>query len=326
MMISVSPSSREITVIFGLNTGCSPSIVSKRAFGPSMLTRALNEYGAVDSEWQSNSITVPPAAGNVMRNKRMARGRTAPHRTPLRRIIGPMLRKQFVAFLLLVFPALAQQQQPAPPQYGETIEVRVVNLDVVVNDRDGNPVTGLTKDDFEIYENGKKKEITNFLEVDERIPGQAGAPVPHATPRASRVTFAFFIDNTTLHPFNRNKVLGAMRSFVERNMRDGDLATVVTWNPGLKQDLAMTGERAKVLDMINAMQTKSGLATTLEADKERTRDALRQLTVDMQLAPHEGNNISTGDAGTKVEKPPYGVALGIVNQFAEIQMGELIDD
>src|ERR1044072_3450929 len=127
MMISVSPSSREITVIFGLKTGCSPSIVSKRAFGPSMLTRAVNEYGAVDSEWQSNSITVPAAAGNVMRNNRMARRCTAPHRTSLRRIIGPMLRKHFVAFLLLVLPALPEhgQQQPAAPQYGETIEVRV---------------------------------------------------------------------------------------------------------------------------------------------------------------------------------------------------------
>lgn len=321
MMISVSPSSREITVIFGLKTGCSPSTVSKRAFGPSMLTRATNEYGAVDSEWQSKSITVPAAAGNVMKNSSHAKWRIDRNRTLLRRIILVMLRKQFVALLLLMLTALPTigQQQP-PPQYGETIEVRVVNLDVVVNDRDGNPVTGLTRDDFEIYENGKKKEITNFLEVDERIK-TADAKTP--SPRASRLNFVFFIDNTTLHPFNRNKVLGAMRSFVEQNMRDGDLATVVTWNPGLKQDLGMTGERAKVLDTINAIQTKSGLATTLEADKERTRDSLRQLTVDMQLAPHEGSMVSTGDSGSKVPKPPYSSALGIVNQFAEIQMGAL---
>src|SRR3954471_2618140 len=148
MMISVSPSSREITVIFGLKTGCSPSTVSKRAFGPSMLTRATNEYGTLDSEWQSKSITVPAAAGNVMKNSSHARWRIDRNRTLLRRIILVMLRKQFVALLLLMLPALPThgQQPPAPPQYGETIEVRVVNLDVVVNDRDGNPVTGLTKD------------------------------------------------------------------------------------------------------------------------------------------------------------------------------------
>lgn len=232
-----------------------------------------------------------------------------------------MLRKQFVALLMLVLPVYAQQQ-PAPPQYGETIEVRVVNLDVVVTDRDGNPVTGLTRDDFEVYENGKKKEITNFLEVDERVKGGTDAKAAPA-PRASHLSFIFFVDNTTLHPFNRNKVLGAMKSFVEQTMREGDQATVVTWNPGLKQDLQLTGDRAKVLETLNAIQTKSGLATTLEAEKERVRDQLRQLTVDMQMAPHEGSLATKGDTGASVPKPPYSSALAIVNQFAEIQMGAL---
>src|SRR5206468_10786339 len=32
----------------------------------------------------------------------------------------------------------------------ESVEVRVVNVDVVVTDRDGNRIDGLTKDDFEL--------------------------------------------------------------------------------------------------------------------------------------------------------------------------------
>ena len=47
----------------------------------------------------------------------------------------------------------------------ETMEVRVVNVDVVVRDKKGNPVSGLTTDDFRILENGQPVEITNFLEV-----------------------------------------------------------------------------------------------------------------------------------------------------------------
>ncbi|MGH9424570.1 MAG: hypothetical protein ACRD3J_31645, partial [Thermoanaerobaculia bacterium] len=58
-------------------------------------------------------------------------------------------------------------------QNSESIEVRVVNVDVVVRDRAGKPVTGLTKDAFEIYENGQKREITNLYEV-------TGAPSPIA--------------------------------------------------------------------------------------------------------------------------------------------------
>ncbi|HEX8154352.1 MAG TPA: hypothetical protein VF698_14555, partial [Thermoanaerobaculia bacterium] len=70
------------------------------------------------------------------------------------------------------FPAAAQRQpaQPAPAEDNqklmEVIDVRVINVDVVVTDRKGNPITGLTKDDFEILENGVPKVITNFYEVE----------------------------------------------------------------------------------------------------------------------------------------------------------------
>ena len=63
--------------------------------------------------------------------------------------------------LVLAFAAsLAAQEKLV-----ETIEVKVVNVDVVVTDRAGNPVTGLTKNDFVLFENGKPQEITNFYEI-----------------------------------------------------------------------------------------------------------------------------------------------------------------
>src|SRR3982751_3934822 len=50
-------------------------------------------------------------------------------------------------------------------QLVERIEVRVANIDVVVTDRSGAPVHGLTKEDFELFESGKPQTITNFSEV-----------------------------------------------------------------------------------------------------------------------------------------------------------------
>ena len=45
-------------------------------------------------------------------------------------------------------PLAAQQ----PPAFGEVVEVNVVNVDVYVTDPDGQPVSGLDKRDFELYE------------------------------------------------------------------------------------------------------------------------------------------------------------------------------
>src|SRR5438105_14101360 len=93
---------------------------------------------------------------------------TVPEDLPLKRLI-------LAAVLFAATAVSAQQPQPQPapqpqsnemPKLSESIDVRVINVDVVVTDKKGNPVTGLTKDDFEIYENNLLKPISNFYEVD----------------------------------------------------------------------------------------------------------------------------------------------------------------
>src|SRR6185503_11162427 len=59
--------------------------------------------------------------------------------------------------LLVAAPLLAQQ--PA----AQKIDVRVINVDVSVIDGSGKAVVDLTKDDFEITEDGQPQSATNFL-------------------------------------------------------------------------------------------------------------------------------------------------------------------
>src|ERR1041385_713305 len=88
--------------------------------------------------------------------------------TPIRSTIPAMrIRIVYGAVLLLPLFASAQKQQPPIPAIGASIEVSIVNVDVFVTDKQGQRVRGLTKDDFEIYENGKLQPISNFAEYDE---------------------------------------------------------------------------------------------------------------------------------------------------------------
>src|SRR5512134_2185993 len=57
----------------------------------------------------------------------------------------------------------------APPQQTPPIfrgSVEAVQLTVIVTDSQGNPVPGLTEDDFEIIENRVARPITTFAAVD----------------------------------------------------------------------------------------------------------------------------------------------------------------
>src|SRR5437588_762310 len=118
-------------------------------------------------------------------------------------------------------------------EVAESIEVRVVNVDVVVRDRAGKPVTGLTKADFEIYENGRKREITNLSEVRAPVPAASAATVtpapaaPAETPVEVRPrNIVLFVDNYSIEPFRRDKVLQSLDKFVDQ-LGPQDLVMIV---------------------------------------------------------------------------------------------------
>ena len=89
------------------------------------------------------------------------------------------------AAALLLAPGLAPAQAPAPEgpseeTFFESIDVSVVNVDVVVIDKSGRRITGLSRDDFELREDGKPVEITNFFAVANDVMTAAPEPEPPA--------------------------------------------------------------------------------------------------------------------------------------------------
>ena len=55
----------------------------------------------------------------------------------------------------------------------QKIDVSIVNVDVVVAAKDGTPVRGLTRDDFQVFEDGVSQPITNFYAVESGAPAHA---------------------------------------------------------------------------------------------------------------------------------------------------------
>ena len=63
------------------------------------------------------------------------------------------------------------------------VNTQLVEISVVVNGSDGKPVAGLTRDDFELYDNGQRQEIRVFRAEDYRPAGssRAASPAPPAS-------------------------------------------------------------------------------------------------------------------------------------------------
>jgi VWFA-related protein len=194
---------------------------------------------------------------------------------------------------LFTFPVMAQEgEQPetvGTPPLLETIDVRVINVDAVVTDRRGNPITGLTIDDFEIYENGRPQRITNFYEVnDTRIrrvtrTSDDQEPVEHIEettpaerPPQMKRKIVFFVDNVSLHPFNRNRVFRAFQDFVDEAMQEGDEAMIATWNRSMKIRVPFTSERQFLKQEFQSLAGESALGNHYVSEKRALEDRVQE--------------------------------------------------
>jgi len=194
-----------------------------------------------------------------------------------------------IAAVVLAAPLFAQKknQEPESPRLVENIDVRIINVDVIVTDKRGNFVPNLTADDFTILENSVPKPITNFYEVQgsvaKSVVGEAPAEAP-VVPEATKKEVAenmkrriiFYVDNLSLSPFNRNRVFQQMKDFVREAMRPGDEAMIATYNRSMKVRVPFTRDIAQITSMLDGLQKESGLGIANRSERKSTEDRIRE--------------------------------------------------
>ena len=163
-----------------------------------------------------------------------------------------MKNKALLALLLsfcVFLPALAQTKPPAaPPQQPQKpaddqdevvkITTNLVQVDAVVT-KDGKVVTNLTADDFEIYEDGKKQDITSFAFISnvsgatpqpvaatKEKPGYIPPPRPINANERHR-TIAFVVDDLGTSAESMNQVRRQLRKFVNEQLQPNDLVAIL---------------------------------------------------------------------------------------------------
>ncbi|HUL79490.1 MAG TPA: VWA domain-containing protein [Vicinamibacteria bacterium] len=126
-------------------------------------------------------------------------------------------------------PAVGAGQQP--PVFGTAVEL--VRLDVVVLDKDGRPVTGLSRDDFVVEEEGRLQRVDSFEPV---VVAAARPRTPDEPPRLTGARlrapsegrcFLLFVDDVHLAPPTMERVRVSLRRFLETDVREGDWVTLV---------------------------------------------------------------------------------------------------
>ena len=140
------------------------------------------------------------------------------------------LRSLLFSSLFLTTALFAQQTARPLPPLVEKVNVSVINVDVSVLDAAGKPVTNLTANDFDVFEDGKPQKITNFYSVIggavREEPSSAAAATAAPVKRFRRKA-DLLVDNHFVDKHSRDVALSQLRTFI-----DSDYAGDYDWSIG----------------------------------------------------------------------------------------------
>jgi VWFA-related protein len=208
------------------------------------------------------------------------------------------MRRTFRALvpLLAAFaPILASAARAAdtPPSFGEAIDVRVVNVEAVVTDRDGKLVTGLKPGDFRLRVDGKEVPIEYFNEVHDgqALAAPAAAAAPEGKPETEAAVqglaegavgtyYLVFIDDYFSIAPNRDQVLKGLKADLG-SLGPDDRMAIVAYDGGRLAMLSnWSGSQAdlgRALDQAMARKAR-GFDRIAERRSQRNDDSFASQT------------------------------------------------
>jgi VWFA-related protein len=199
-----------------------------------------------------------------------------------------MMKKSSLTLLLLlslVVNSFGQTPQPSPtptapaaqpPQQDKSAEDEVVRIttnlvqvDVTVTDKKGQPVTDLRPEEIEILEDNRPQTITNFSYVSleggaagtkpavKPAPAEKGAlPVPPVKLRPEQVqrTIALVVDDLSLSFESMAYTRQALKKFVDQQMQPGDLVAIIRTGGGVGALQQFTSDKRQLYAAIERVR------------------------------------------------------------------------
>ncbi|HKQ73461.1 MAG TPA: VWA domain-containing protein [Blastocatellia bacterium] len=167
------------------------------------------------------------------------------------------------------------------------IETELVQIDVVVTDKQGKLVRDLKRLDFELFEDGKKQEITHFavgtaaqpakwLAVDKKKPAEKSAA--DSTPveiQAGRY-IVIAVDDFHIAPENLLNAKRTLHRFISNQMVAGDQVAIATTSGNIGMFQQFTNERDVLERAVNRLNVQNRTVTS-SSDIPRITDYQAEL-------------------------------------------------
>jgi VWFA-related protein len=212
------------------------------------------------------------------------------------------MMRDLISLLLAAACAVAMSAQQtgqnkdphAQNDFTLSMKVQLVVETVVVKDKQGNPVHGLTAKDFVLTEDGvpqtinfcehqdlsnaglleQSKSTEENLKIYKRLARTQIAPAPLDDERyRSRRLLVLYFDLSAMRPADQLRALNAAMQFIRTQMTSADLVSIMRYNTGAVDVLQdFTADRDRLLSILETMIVGEGQDSAEEVDDASSSD------------------------------------------------------
>jgi VWFA-related protein len=163
---------------------------------------------------------------------------------------------------ILSFGAIQEKKDQVELRHEVTVVLKLVQ--VCVEDKDGNPVTDLTKDDFILYDNGQLQAITDFekhffsgpeKEIAEEVVETKLTPAPQIPSKMNR-KFFLLLDTARINVQGMSKSKKTALHFIETQLQPDDTVGILSYHPfrGLILHEYLTTDHRKIMEAVKKIR------------------------------------------------------------------------
>ncbi len=176
----------------------------------------------------------------------------------------------------------------------DTIDVEVVNVEVIVTDKTGQPIEGLTRDDFELLEDGQLVTLSNFyaarrsatswgMDAATREPVAAPMPAPAAegspSEPLSEAHLILYVDNLNISPQNRKHLFESLREVLRERGATPSQTMLVVMNRSVEVVQPFTRDLAAIFAAIDEIEQQGSVHTLFDGSRRMFLSQLERASV-----------------------------------------------
>jgi VWFA-related protein len=184
-----------------------------------------------------------------------------------------------LAITIAFLPAaslVGQSPTTVPKPVTESVQVHVVNVEVVVTGKGGRPVLDLGPGEFELYEDGDLVQVTNFLApapamgAREATAGAASSPeIAPPSEEAQQRTLIVFVDDLNLTRLTRSLVLERLGAFMDEQLANGYREVLLAFDMSLRHLTPITSDRSVVAAGVNSLHKRVNEGQMVRIERDR---------------------------------------------------------